>query len=440
MFPFKFLPPISFLILQSIEKTLARSNIFDPIALLFQTSGSQLQETMPSIVVLGGNFAGVSTAHYLLRYVLPAFNTGEKAQLNVTLISPSDHTFFKVGAPRALVSNELIPLDQPFTSIPDSFGGYKPSEFTFIQGEAARIDERGKTVLVKPATEDQETTIKYDTLVIATGMKSSPLWALNGDYKVTRAAFEDLHKRIPRAETILIAGGGAVGVETAGELGHFTKGKDITILSGSTHLLSRLRNPQIGKSAEGQLESLRVNSIHKLRVVASNELPDGRTTLKLSDGSTRIVDVYIDATGGAPNSGFLPAHWLDDRKHVATDSVTLRATNAPAGVYSIGDVASYSKGSVPDATWAVPALGYSIWTDLNEMAKAKGLPPANTTLKPKEYKQMDSDTQLIPVGPKGGVGVMFGWKVPSWVVWLIKSRTFMMDKAAKVATGADVKP
>ncbi len=45
---------------------------------------------------------------------------------------------------------------------------------------------------------------------------------------------------------------------------------------------------------------------------------------------------------------------------------------------------------------------------------------------------------FVPIGPKGGVGVVFGWRVPSWLVWLAKSRTFFMEKAPGLATGEEV--
>ena len=49
-----------------------------------------------------------------------------------------------------------------------------------------------------------------------------------------------------------IAGGGAVGVETAGEIAYNYGGKDMTILSGGTRLLPRLKHTGIAKSAEKQ--------------------------------------------------------------------------------------------------------------------------------------------------------------------------------------------
>lgn len=125
---------------------------------------------MYNIVILGGNWAGVSTAHYLLRHVLPLLRN-EKSQYTVTLVSPSTQTFYNVGAPRALVS-EKVANAKPFASILDAFGEYKSSEFTFIQGEAVGVDGSAKTVSLKSVMTSDSQLIRYDSLVIATGSTS----------------------------------------------------------------------------------------------------------------------------------------------------------------------------------------------------------------------------------------------------------------------------
>lgn len=416
---------------------------------------------MHNIVILGGNWAGVSTAHYLLRHVLPPLRN-EKSQYTVTLVSPSTQTFFNIGAPRALVS-EKVANTKPFASIIDAFGEYKSSEFTFIQGEAVGVDGSAKMVSVKSIVTSDSQLIRYDSLVIATGstsvrrvsltppsgsciltkelLQASPLWTLHGDHKATIAAFQDIKTGLPSAKTILIAGGGPSGVETAGEIAYLYRNTDITLLSGGMRLLPRFQNDKPGKKAEQQLASLNVRILHNVRVTSSKTAQGGGLSVILSDGTTRTVDIFIDATGGAPNTSFLPTAWLDGSKRVATDMGTLRSTKAPAGVYAIGDAASYSKGTVPDATWAVPALGYSIWSDLHRAATKDGSLKEYTVgmaiLKEKKYKQFEKDMGLVPVGPEGGVGVIFGWSVPSFLVWLLKARTFMLDKAAGLADGLD---
>lgn len=376
----------------------------------------------------------------------------------VTLVSPSTQTFFNVGAPRALVS-EKVANAKPFASILDAFSEYKSSEFTFIQGEAVGVDGPAKTVSLKSVVTSDRQLIRYDSLVIATGstsvrrvsltspsrsciltkelLQASPLWTLHGDHKVTLAAFQDIKTSLPSAKTILIAGGGPSGVETAGEIAYLYRNKDITLLSGGMRLLPRFQNDKPGKKAEQQLASLNVRILHNVRVTSSNTAQGDEVLVVLSDGTARTVDMFIDATGGAPNTSFLPTAWLDGSKRVATDMGTLRSTKAPAGVYAIGDAASYSKGTVPDATWAVPALGYSIWSDLHRAATKDGSLKEDTvgmaTLKEKKYKQFEKDMGIVPVGPEGGVGVLFGWSVPSFFGLAVKGEDFHVRQSSGIS-------
>jgi hypothetical protein len=74
-------------------------------------------------------------------------------------------------------------------------------------------------------------------------------------------------------------------------------------------------------------------------------------------------------------------------------------------------------------------LGYSVYHDLSKGGKE---------LKVKKYKQIQKAMGVVPIGPKGSVGVIFGWRVPSWFVWLVKARTFMMENAPGVANGVQV--
>ncbi len=132
---------------------------------------------MHNIVILGGNFAGVSTVYYLLRHVLPLLNStsSENSGYHVILISPSDHTYFKIVAPRALLSAEKIPFDKPFASIPDAFSHYKTSEFSFIQGKTVGIDEAAKIVSIRGVRTIKNTFVQYNSLIMATGTSSSSL-------------------------------------------------------------------------------------------------------------------------------------------------------------------------------------------------------------------------------------------------------------------------
>lgn len=400
---------------------------------------------MHNIVILGSNYAGVGIAHYLLRHAIPLLNSSSDTtnHYKVTIVSPSDYTYFTVGAPRAISSPDTLPTEKLFGSVTKAFAKYNSSEFTFVLGEAVGINEQERTVSVKNAEAEDTTAIPYDALVVATGTTSHPIWKQHGDRTATTAAFQDIHKRLPKAKSVLVAGGGATGVEVSAEIAYFYPQAEVTILSGTTRLLGRVKNTAVSKAAEVKLAGLKVNIVHNLRVDASTKTEDdNKTTLELSDGSNRTVDIYLDASGGTPNSTFLPSNWLDTiTKRVVTDEKTLRATKAPTGVYAIGDVASYSKGSVIDATWSVPGLAYSIWYDI-QTGKVDGTKEVGkrgssnlSAMKEKKNKPIESDLIIVPTGPKGGVGAIFGWRVPSWIIWFLKSRTFAIENAPKYTDG-----
>lgn len=169
------------------------------------------------IVVVGASFAGLSTAHYLLRHTIPkleASNSGQTYKL--TLVSTTDRFFFKVGSPRTVAAPDLIPTEKILLPIADAFKGYPADHFKLVIGAAFGLDEEKKTVSVSGL--EGTTTIPYATLVIATGSRtSSPLWTLQDDYRETDAELKRIHDALQKASSVLIAGGGPAGVETAGE-------------------------------------------------------------------------------------------------------------------------------------------------------------------------------------------------------------------------------
>lgn len=173
-----------------------------------------------NIVVVGANIAGIGVAHYLLRHTIPALEAqqNQTTTYKVTLISPSTHFFWKISAPRALVKPDLIPLSKTFLPLDDAFKQYSPGKFTLVLGSATALNEQQRAVTVEPLAPASTTSVSYDSLVIATGTTStSALWTLHGSHEITLKEMEEFHQLIPKASTILIAGGGPVGVETAGE-------------------------------------------------------------------------------------------------------------------------------------------------------------------------------------------------------------------------------
>ncbi|KAH6702101.1 hypothetical protein BKA61DRAFT_202288 [Leptodontidium sp. MPI-SDFR-AT-0119] len=378
------------------------------------------------ILILGGHHSGINVAHYLLRHVIPKLTKlTPSTSYHVTIVTPNIEFFWNIAAPRLIVSEKLIPDEKVFLPIAKEFASYDAAQFTLVTGKATALDPEKRIVSISNGGK-----ITYNSLVVATGSYfASPVWQLNESEEKLKSEISALRKALAAAKTVLIAGGGAIGVETAGEIGAEFPRHDTTILSGNSRLLPRLL-PSNSSAAESRLKALGVKTVNDVKLSSTAKNADGTTTVTLSDGSSRIVDVFIDATGPKPNSTFLPSAWLNESGHVITDDKTLR-TDKP-GVYAIGDVTSYSSGSVVDAQNSVAPLGTSIGIDLAKAAGKEGL------FTQKEFKPF-KDTQFVPTGPSGGVGQLMGWKIPSLMVWAAKSRTYFVSMAQGAVEGGSVK-
>ncbi|KAI9654770.1 MAG: hypothetical protein M1821_005764 [Bathelium mastoideum] len=438
-----------------------------------------------NIVVLGASFAGCAAAHHFLSRVLPTLSiTADAPEYRLVLVSPSTHIYWNIGAPRILVSEELIPYEDAFVAIEPGFERYGKQKFTFIQAAATHLDtEKQLITLSFPAKDKKESltasrratsvagkrssqgprspisqhhhqksgsfgssgriaasqTIPYHALILATGSYTvSPLFTLQGPHEQTRAALDAIHRRIPSASNIVVAGGGPTGVETAGQLGIFYrprrlastasrlfrldrkvlgKKRQITLISSTPGLLPSV-DGALGRKAEKQLRGLGVKILHNTRIVSAtindgsdpNRPPKGsnvRTTLTLSDGTTLDdIDLYIPCTGVRPNTSYLPPHFLSPTGYANTDAtpLTLRlvprvpdpadpssapnnngqdpqsptTTASPPAtaerVYAVGDCASYSANYVLDVYDAIPVLMHNLANDLLAWELARAQP------------------------------------------------------------------
>jgi len=317
-------------------------------------------------VVIGASFAGLTITHGLLRDILPTLSNGNGQSYKVILINPTEEFLWKVGVPRVLVKPAVLPLEKALLPIQPAFERYGPQQLEFVKAYATRIDPASRTIQL--STND---AVRYDSLVICSGTNASTnIWSTTPGSDALRVAIQNIHDKLPDAQTVLVAGGGPAGVETAGELGEVYGGqKDIMLLSGTTNLLNSLNNKKIGQDAEHMLKNMGVRVIHNVRV-SSHEAKGEQELVRLSNGETKTVDVYIEAVGDKPNSSFVPIEWRDKTGRVKCDPQTLRLNVAGvASVYCYGAVGSYSDGSVLDIAFGKRAILESIKLDLEGHGK-----------------------------------------------------------------------
>lgn len=400
------------------------------------------QNTTPAsqnnIVILGGSYGGVSTAHYLLKHVVPYLP--DKASYQVIIVSASSQAICRPACPRALISDDMFPQEKLFVNIPKLFEQHPKGSFRFIHGTATELDHTNRTVSTSSASGNTE-KIEFYALVIATGASTpSPLLGLTRDEEFLQTNWTAFRKALPTAKSIIIAGGGPAGIETAGELGEFLNGRagwfssklanpkvPIIVVTAGSKILPALR-PAIAKKAEEYLAKVGVTVVKNARVKtvvphgAGTDSPTTKAMLTLDDGRTLDADLYVPATGTRPNTGFIREALLTADGRVDTNASTLRVDKAGPRIYAVGDAASYARPAVHLILNAIPVLCANIKRDLLlDSGKEK-----SSVGEDRVFKEDTRETQMVPIGKSKGVGAAMGYQLPSFMVWLIKGRDYWL--------------
>jgi NADH dehydrogenase FAD-containing subunit len=389
-----------------------------------------------TIVILGGSYAGIGAAHFCLKHVIPQLPKKDGVTYNLTLVNPSKDLYWRFAAPRACASKEMMPSSKIFYPIEPAFT-YAFPKFKFVQGTATHVDSAGQTVSVTTAGGEQQ-SIPYAALVIATGFTTpSPLFTQGTDAAALEKVYDTFQASLKNAKTVVIGGGGPVGVETAGEVAEILNGKpgfmasapknpkaNVTLVCGDKKLLPILREA-IGQTAQQFLKRVGCDVVYNTKVVSATKVSEeegAKTKVELSNGESIEADIYIDATGTRPNTGFLPKEWLDNRNKVACNPKTLRVEHASAGprVYVVGDVGSYTRGGAMDLADAIPAAMTNLRNDL--IAHLSGKAPGGD----RHYTANLKEQQVVPIGTQKGVGAFGGYRIPCQMVWAIKGRDYMI--------------
>ena len=186
---------------------------------------SLTSRTMKNIVILGGSYAGISTAHRILKQAT------KLGPFKITLVSPNTHFYWNMASPRGIVPGQITE-EKLFLPIAPGFQRHPPGRFEFILASAESLDVEAKKVEISGSTGNQ--TLDYDFLILATGSHTrggTPFKGL-GSTEATKEALHDFQARVKNAESIVVAGAGVTGVEVAGELAfEYGRQKKIILVS-----------------------------------------------------------------------------------------------------------------------------------------------------------------------------------------------------------------
>ncbi|KAL2369814.1 oxidation resistance protein 1 [Blastomyces gilchristii] len=322
--------------------------------------------TIPKrVLVIGGSYSGLAAALNLLdlcqgrdcrfagasntEAVQPA-ETREKVPVQITIVDERDGYFHLIGTPRAFASEEYASFSwRKFADIP----ALQTPAIKFIQGSVTGVDCERKISTIKEAGTNKEITQKYDYLVASSGLRRT--WPSAPESRNKDDYFREVEGHIAKTklaqESVVVIGGGAVGIEIASELKEMHPNLKVILIHSRDKLLSSEPLPdEFRDRALELLHDTGVETIMGSRVIDTTQAQlNGNITpsytLTLANGRTVKAGYVINAISKySPTTTYLPSSVLDKEGYVKVNPTLNFIDEVPNAQYhfAAGDLALLS--------------------------------------------------------------------------------------------------
>lgn len=274
-------------------------------------------------VIVGGGHAGVQAAASLRE----AGYAHRIALLNGESHRPYD---------RPSLSKEALDnscTDQDFALRGENF--FDSHNIDVVQARIARLDRQRKSVGA-----DDGRQWCYEHLVLATGGRPRPLPVPGVELAgvVELRSLDDaraLRAALDAATTIVVVGGGFIGLEVAAAA--VARGKKVTVIEGSDRLLGRVVTPHVSESVASYHRSSGVELCFGARVSGIRGQGGVVKSVLTSAGAELPADLVVLGVGMVPNDSLATNAGLDTNHGILVDH-QMRTTD-PA-IFAIGDCAT----------------------------------------------------------------------------------------------------
>jgi apoptosis-inducing factor 2 len=350
-----------------------------------------------SVIVVGGGYVGSAVAKTL------------DGKFKVTIIEPSDSFHHKMASLRASVvpgwENRIrVPYDKLLKN------------GTIVRQEVKEVTS-GNVILA------DGTPMQADFIVLAHGAGQAPfpIGAKPGASSADAvAAFKKAQGQVNASSSVLIVGGGPVGIEMAGEILAQYPGKKVTLVHSRPQLLSNSTPPMYPPAVERLTESLRnIGCAVRLNARVTN-LPadlDGSgfishdTAVKytLSDNSTVDADLVMVCTGSPKRDANLVGT-VDEHNSVKVDEFL--QVQGMQNVFCVGDA---NDVKVTKMAFTGDAQGKATCKNIERLSKGQ-------TMQPFKMEEAEYGAMFVPLGPEKGVGAMGTTVMGDFAVKTIKSK------------------
>ncbi|RAL15884.1 amid-like NADH oxidoreductase [Aspergillus homomorphus CBS 101889] len=252
--------------------------------------------TLKNVIVVGGSYVGRGAAEELAR-VIPSTH-------RVLLIEPHSHFHHLFAFPRFAVlpgheHKAFIPYTRLFSSSPNS------TQHAVVQARVLSVQPQH--INLDRAWQGQS-QIPYEYLVVATGTRLAEPAAMRDEDKVSSVQYLQNHQSdVKRAKSVVIVGGGAVGVQMATDMKELYPEKEITVVQSRDQLMPQFHRG-LHEIVKKRFDELGIKTITGARIVVpASGFPNNGTpfTVQLNNGTELTTDFVILATGQKPNNDLL---------------------------------------------------------------------------------------------------------------------------------------
>ncbi len=282
------------------------------------------QDPTGRVVIVGGGHPGAAAAAALRQRAW----TGP-----ITLVCAEGHApYQRPPLSKAYLNGELDA--ERLALRPDAFWDAQGVDL-LLKAPVAALDRDAKRVRLKSGG-----ALSYDVCVLATGATPKRFKGLapKKDRIVelrTRAHADALDRVLTRSKSVIVIGGGYIGLEAAASA--VKRGLKVTVLEGAPRLLSRVAGPTVaGFFADvHRANGVSVRTAALCRSAKANATRDG-VTVTLADGETLTADAALVGVGVRAADDLANASGLPCADGVLTDMAG--RTTDPA-VFALGAVA-----------------------------------------------------------------------------------------------------
>ncbi|KAJ1731439.1 hypothetical protein LPJ72_003934 [Coemansia sp. Benny D160-2] len=386
-----------------------------------------------NVVVIGISHAGMEVSK-----TLASFAKTQHLELRVTMVDQRSYFYHNIAMPRALVDSKTA------TSISFSLDGLLDQYEQDPGNPKHRFIQAAVTSITTTSVElSNGSSVPFDYLVLSTGVSSTfPATITVPTIPEANEQLTQVHANVEKAKQVLVIGGGAVGVEAAGEIADAYPDKKVTLVHSGPHLLPDIFKPTVLSGALAKLQALGVRVVLNEKVnIPENTVFDCSVRpldLQGASGNVYQSDLQILATGAKPNAGFiqglegtLGTKLRDDRGYIKVRPTLQLDSDACSNIFVPGDVNNMAAG----AKYAILAKQQAELVSGN----IKALVTASAGGKTVALKQWDgrvANSCVIPIGRTRGVGQLLGVSLgSSWFADFtsrnLKGKDYFVSFAAK---------